>query len=41
MYVSIIDRSMNKYDDNYDVFVVDEVIVEYIPYVIWLNVEWY
>lgn len=41
MYVSIIDWSMNKYDDNYDVFVVDEVIVEYIPYVIWLNVEWY
>lgn len=41
MYVSIIDWSMNKYDDNYDVFIVDEVIVEYIPYVIWLNVEWY
>lgn len=32
--MSIIDWSMNKYDDNYDVFVVDEVIVEYIPYVI-------
>lgn len=41
MYVSIIDWSMNKYEDNYDVFIVDEVIVEYIPYVIWLNVEWY
>lgn len=41
MYVSIIDWSMNKYDNNYDVFIVDEVIVEYIPYVIWLDVEWY
>ena len=41
MYMSIIDWSMNKYEDNYDVFIVDEVIVEYIPYVIWLNVEWY
>ena len=32
--MSIIDWSMNKYDDNYDVLAVDEVIVEYIPYVI-------
>ena len=32
--MSIIDWSMNKYEDNYDVFIVDEVIVEYIPYVI-------